>query len=619
MVRIQEELPKYCKYKIATVQYAPIMGEKERNTSDQLKMAKEAAEEGAKLIVLTEMNNCGYCWHSKEELSPYVETVPGPTTWKYADIAKKYGCYICTGLAEVDPALNGNFYNTAVLIGPENEVELKYRKTHSFISDPKWAKDGDLGIPVAETDYGNIGIIICMDVNFIEPARLLALKGTDIVCFPTYWLWEKGPGQPWITRAFENGFYWAGSGRIGIERGVVASGGSCILNPDGSIQSYLDSEKGITYGEVDILKARTKTFQPTLAEENKFLDRRPHEYPNLTLNTYLWNPLDFFRLYEYDKLPPGKKSTIALAQFKPRKGDKKANLAKIRNIISESIKGSAGKPDLIVFPEMATTGVVLNTSEATSLAEPIPGETVDYFSALAKKYSTYIVLGMLEKEGRDLYNTAVLLSGEGIVGKYRKIHLSRHDRLWEAKQGNLNFPHFNIPPGRVGLLIGYDAMFPEAARCLALDGVDILCIPSAVEYPRPIGLKATSVPHPEPIVKNADPLHWHLWRMRAGENNVYLVFANQWGTEGNFPFIGMSGIFGPHHFPSMNPPSGRDEIVASATGDSVKFKVIDTSNLDCPYPTSPVRYKFLLRMRQTHLYSPLQDENPFVLKMIRKS
>ncbi|GBD19501.1 (R)-stereoselective amidase [bacterium HR27] len=131
--------------------------------------------------------------------------MPGPTTECFAALAREHGCYLVVGLPEVDPR-TGIFYNSAVLIGPSGVLGV-YRKTHSFISEPKWAKDGDRGLPVWETELGRLGILICMDADYFEPARLLALQGADVLCFPTNWLLEKGPGASWMARALENSCY----------------------------------------------------------------------------------------------------------------------------------------------------------------------------------------------------------------------------------------------------------------------------------------------------------------------------------------------------------------------------------------------------------------------------
>ena len=235
-------------------------------------MVEEAARNDAKLIVLVEMATTAYCFFDRAEIAPYVEPIPGPTTERFGELAARYGCYIVVGMPEVDPETD-IYYNSLALVGPEGVVG-KYRKTHSFISENTWAKDGDLDLPVFRTELGNLGSLICMDASFPETARVLALRGADVICFPTNWLLEKAPAPAWITRAFENGVYLIAADRWGNERTVEFSGGSAVIDPDGAIQSYRDTGNGIVYGYIDIAKARDKKF---VANEtgDKLLERRP--------------------------------------------------------------------------------------------------------------------------------------------------------------------------------------------------------------------------------------------------------------------------------------------------------------------------------------------------------
>ena len=245
-------------YRVAAIQFEPLLHAKAENIARLLILTETAAQAGARLIVLPEMATTGYCWYSRDEIRPYVEPIPGPTTEAFASIAQQYGCYIVVGMPEVAPR-TGVFYNSAALIGPAGVVGV-YRKTHGYVADLKWAKDGDLGLPVWETPLGRIGIMICMDGGYFEPARLLALAGADVLCFPTNWLGEKCPGPAWIARAWENGCYLISANRYGLERGVQFSGGSCVLNPDGTIQAVRDSGDGIVYGEVSPATARRALF-----------------------------------------------------------------------------------------------------------------------------------------------------------------------------------------------------------------------------------------------------------------------------------------------------------------------------------------------------------------------
>lgn len=326
------------KYKVATIQYEPTLFKKEFNIDSLTKLCIEAAKNGAKLIVTPEMGTTGYCFLDRKEVSPLVEKIPGATTKKFYEIAKEYSCYIVIGMPEIDEETQ-LYYNSAVLIGP-NGIIGKHRKSHSYIAEPKWSAPGQDHI-VFDTEIGKIGILICMDIHFIETARLIALQNADIIIHISNWLGERTPGPYWISRAFENSCYLIESNRWGLERTVQFSGGSCVINPDGSINSVIDKGDGIAYSKIDISWSRKKQ----VLNEKIFNDRRPEMYINLPTDPYLWNPLDFFGLYGLDPLPKGKKSKIAAIQMNTS-NDIKKNLA---NILKYLDKAKKEKTELVVL------------------------------------------------------------------------------------------------------------------------------------------------------------------------------------------------------------------------------------------------------------------------------
>ncbi len=89
---------------VAAIQFEPTMFEKPSNVDGLFALVEAAAREGAQLIVTPEMATTGYCWQSREEVAPFVEPIPGPTTARFAALAREYGCHIVVGMAEVDPA-----------------------------------------------------------------------------------------------------------------------------------------------------------------------------------------------------------------------------------------------------------------------------------------------------------------------------------------------------------------------------------------------------------------------------------------------------------------------------------------------------------------------------------
>jgi predicted amidohydrolase len=165
---------------------------------------------------------------------------------------------------------------------------------------------------------------------------------------------------------------------------------------------------------------------------------------------------------------------LACAQYAIREGDPAHNLERSLHFIHRATTEGA---DLVVLPELANSGCDLGSRErALDLAEEIPGgPTVRAWREAAEASGVCVVGGLLEREGDVVHNSAVLL-GPGVTGRYRKTHLWNGEKsLYEPGR---ELPVFDTPLGRIGLLVCYDAWFPEAVRTLALKGAQILCVPS---------------------------------------------------------------------------------------------------------------------------------------------
>lgn len=583
-------------YRVAAIQFEPILLAKTANLTSLLRLTEEAAAGGARLIVTPEMATTAYCWATREEIAGVVEPIPGPTTERFAEIAARHGCWIVVGLPEVVPE-TGVYYNSAVLIGPEGPVGL-YRKTHAYISETKWAKDGDLGLPVFETPLGRIAMTICMDAFYPETARIPALAGADVICFPTNWLSEKSPSPSWMARAAENGVYLIAANRYGVERGVQFSGGSAIIDPDGSLQSVLDDGDGIVWGQVDPARARDKRPVPGRADD-LLADRRPDAYGAMTLNTYLWNPDEFHGLYGIRPLPDERRSRVGVVQFSPVAGDVDGNLERIAH---ETATLAAQGCELIVFPELATTGPAADRERAEALAESIPGPATRRLRRIAATAKVFMIAGAIERdaESQRLFNSALLMGPDGLVGVYRKLHLAGEDCVW-ATPGDGGLPTFDIPAGRVGMLIGYDALFPEAARLLAIAGADIIACPSLLTWPPVLGYGETAVPMLPWVDAGPTEDHFHLWRERERENNTHVLFAN-----GAAPMMGWSGCFA-----AVWEDAPRQETLVRGDEEGTATIEIETGDV--------VRAKDYVRMRMPIWYDALQAPPTSAARVARES
>ena len=587
------------RYKVAALQFEPRLGAKKENLARLRTLADEAAGAGARVIVMPEMAVTGYCWRDRAEVAPLVETVPGPTTDLFGEVARRHGCYIVVGLAERDP-LTDLYYNTAALVGPDGVVCV-YRKSHAFIAEPRWAAESINTPPVVATPYGRLGLFICMDADYVEPARLLGVAGCDVALFPTCWLDEKAPATAWMARAYENGMYLVAADRFGCERGVQFSGGSCVLDPDGAVVAMRDTGEGIVYGEVDLSHTRTRPFSPT-EPDDKLSDRRPAAYAALAQHAYLWNPLQSHGLYGERGLDAGALLRVGVAQTgapTPRRDDRPLALdAEGRDALRRLAATAAPDGvDLLVLPALPLLSrPPRDAAEAEGAAESMDGPTTRWLCALAGDLRAHVVGSFVERDGDRYYLIVALVDVEGVVGRYRALHPGRAADAW-ATPGDLGLPVFDLPGLRIGLLYGRDMLLPEPARVLALAGADVICAVAALAGPLPCGLPASDIPFAAAPARAADPRHFHLWRQRAHENNTVVAFANRGAPHG----MGESGMFGPEW--------GALDALVPGAAPGVAALDVDTRSDSKRFPTAPVRVKELLRQRVPAMYAPLVTTN----------
>ena len=236
------------------------------NIENSIKKIKEAAKKNAKIICLPELFLYPYfCQtenHSKFKLA---EKIPGPKTNTYCKLAKELSVILMISLFE--KKLTGFYHNTSIVINEKGKIISKYRKMH-IPDDPGYYEKfyfspGDLGFKSTKTRYGKIGSLICWDQWFPEAARLTALKGAEILFYPTAIGWHpkekkkfgKAQLNAWITmqrsHAVANGVYVAAINRIGFEkiknRKIQFWGNSIIIDPYGNIlrQSHFNREETI--------------------------------------------------------------------------------------------------------------------------------------------------------------------------------------------------------------------------------------------------------------------------------------------------------------------------------------------------------------------------------------
>jgi predicted amidohydrolase len=238
---------------------------------------------------------------------------------------------------------------------------------------------------------------------------------------------------------------------------------------------------------------------------------------------------------------------IACIQMEPVVGQNDRNLQKSLAMIQEAASAGAR---LIVLPELCNSGYVFESrDEAFELAEPVPdGPTSRAWREAAAREGLHLVAGISERAGDVLYNSSVIIGPGGHLGTFRKVHLWNEENLY-FEPGDVGFPVFKTPLGRIGTFICYDCWFPESFRLCALQGADIVCVPT----------NWVPIPGQDP---NREAMANILCMAAAHSNSIFIAAADRIGTERGQPFIGQSLIVGYTGWPIGGPASyDREEIV----------------------------------------------------------
>lgn len=273
-------------WKIAAVQMDCLLADKAKNLEAVRARLREAAGNGARVVVFPECALSGYCFTSKAEAMPHAEPVPGPSTLALAEDCAKLDVFAVVGLLESQSAPltpERSLFNSCTLIGPSGIV-ANYRKIHlPFLGVDRFTTPGDQPFAVHEIGGLRLGMNICYDGSFPESARCLTLLGADLIVLPTNWgAGALGTACTLIpARAMENHVFFTAVNRIGTERGFKFIGMSRILDCTGDPLAISgDDQPTILYADIDPAKARDKHLVkiPGEYELHRLADRRPKMY-----------------------------------------------------------------------------------------------------------------------------------------------------------------------------------------------------------------------------------------------------------------------------------------------------------------------------------------------------
>jgi predicted amidohydrolase len=270
--------------RVAAVQMEPKLGRLETNLERLLDRLSDAARAGARQVVFPECALSGYGFASRQEGLAHAVPVDSSPVKRLTAACRQHRSFCIFGMLERD---GDRLFNACVLTGPEGVVAT-YRKVHlPFLGVDMFADPGDRPFGVHDAGGLKVGMHICYDGAFPEPARVMSLLGADLLVLPTNWPTHSECAAEHMipTRAMENTVYVMAVNRVGEESGFRFIGASSIVDPRGHRLAHAgpDSEETL-FADIDPAMARKKRLVrvPGRHEINRIADRRPAFYTELT-------------------------------------------------------------------------------------------------------------------------------------------------------------------------------------------------------------------------------------------------------------------------------------------------------------------------------------------------
>lgn len=433
--------------KLALVHLDVRHGEAERNRNEIITSTIKAAENGAKIIVNTELAVSGYSFSSRDDIASLVESRKGVTIKALQKVASRYSCFIVLGYAERDDE-TGIYYNAAAVVGPDGKLLLNYRK---ITAEVRWACAGTpFQHNTFSTPWGTAGVMICSDTYYGALPRMSSLKGVDLLLVPANWPGGSlDPRELWQVRAKENGFFLAACNRSGKDRTMSCEDAySCVYGANGErILESCNCESDIFYAELPLEDGRLLSHR-----EKQLQSRKPSMYAPMYLDMrYAADLTSYYKLPE----PAG----LRLACYPVEQGELFAGDA-----LEKTVRELGGENvDLLVLPAGRTHDkeMVLERLSNASMTNQLD-----------------ICAGVIaEKNGR-----------EGLVFAGKNGDLVQ--RFHEDKELDL----IDLDNARIALASKDELYHPETVMACAKLGCDVVvCASSALDDPDQLVLGARSI------------------------------------------------------------------------------------------------------------------------------
>ncbi len=366
--------------KLALVHLNVRHGEPEQNRNELIAFNTGAAENGAKIIVNTELAVSGYSFSSRNDIASLVESQQGVTIKVLQEVASHYSCFIVLGYAERDDE-TGIYYNSAAVIGPDGKLLLNYRK---ITAEVRWACAGaPFQHNTFPTPWGTIGILICSDTYYGAIPRMSSLRGVDLLLVPANWPGGSlDPRELWQARAKENGFFLAACNRSGKDKTMSCEDAySCVYGANGErILESRSCESDVFYTELPLEDGKLLSQR-----EKQLQSRKPSMYAPMYLDMrYATDLTSYYELPEPSEIKVVCRPLHAKELF-------------LDDVLESHIRTYSGeKSDLLIFP----VGLSDDKEQALSrLSSAAHKHHVDVCAGVVSERNGSMVIALAEKDG----------------------------------------------------------------------------------------------------------------------------------------------------------------------------------------------------------------------------
>ncbi len=258
------------KFRLACVQFCSRLGEVDHNLEEMAAWCEWAADLGAAVVLFPEACLTGYC--RPREMRQAALPFAGALAERVAEIATANRVLLAFGMPERD---GNEVYNSLIAVGPQGHEVARYRKTHLWAAESKWARPGNR-LVTCQTELAHFGFMLCYDTRFPEVSRVLALRGAEVLLVAS--AWRASHVEEWRlcarARALDNGIFVAGCDAILDADHFKCAGGSLIVGPAGEIMVQANySEENLIIADIDTAAIAARRQDLPLLEQ-----RRPGLY-----------------------------------------------------------------------------------------------------------------------------------------------------------------------------------------------------------------------------------------------------------------------------------------------------------------------------------------------------